>query len=93
MADVTALDVLGVPVYQAVRPASRNLAVSQGKGATAAAARVSAVMEGFELWHAEDLDAVPQVTVSVGEMQALFFGEARSVLRSESFFERGMHFG
>jgi YcaO-like protein with predicted kinase domain len=69
VADVTALDVLGVPVYQAVRPASRNLAVSQGKGATVAAARVSAVMEGFELWHAEDLSPVPQVTVTVGEMR------------------------
>jgi YcaO-like protein with predicted kinase domain len=69
VADVTALDVLGVPVYQAVRPASRNLAVSQGKGATAAAARVSAVMEALELWHAEDLDPLSQVTVTVGEMR------------------------
>ena len=69
VADVTTLDVLGVPVYQAVRPASRNLAVSQGKGATDAAARVSAVMEAFELWHAEDLSPVPQVTVTVGEMR------------------------
>jgi ribosomal protein S12 methylthiotransferase accessory factor len=69
VADVTALDVLGVPVYQAVRPASRNLAVSQGKGVTAAAARVSAVMEAFELWHAEDLSPVSQVTVTVGEMR------------------------
>ncbi len=69
VADVTALDVLGVPVYQAVRPASRNLAVSQGKGATAAAARVSAVMEAFELWHAEDLSPVAQAEVTVGEMR------------------------
>lgn len=69
VADVTALDVLGVPVYQAVRPASRNLAVAQGKGATAAAARVSAAMEALELWHAEDLGFLPQVTVPVGEMR------------------------
>lgn len=68
VADVTALDVLGVPVYQAVRPASRNLAVSQGKGASEHAARVSAVMECLELWHAEDLDPLPQVAVTVGEM-------------------------
>jgi len=47
------LDRLGVPVYCAFRPASRNLAVSQGKGLTAAAARASAVMEAIELWHAE----------------------------------------
>ena len=69
VADVTALDVLGVPVYQAVRPSSRNLAVSQGKGATVAAARVSAVMEAFELWHAEDLSSLSQATVTVGEMR------------------------
>lgn len=68
VADVTALDRLGVPVFQAVRPASRNLSVSQGKGLTPAAARVSAVMEALELWHAERLDHLPQVTVSLREM-------------------------
>jgi ribosomal protein S12 methylthiotransferase accessory factor len=40
-------------VYQAIRPNSRSLSVSQGKGFTAAAAKVSAVMESAELWHAE----------------------------------------
>lgn len=69
VADVTALDRLGVPVYQAVRPASRNLSVSQGKGLTPAAARVSAAMEALELWHAELLDHLPQVTVSLREME------------------------
>lgn len=69
VADVTALDRLGVPVYQAVRPASRNLSVSQGKGLTPAAARVSAVMEALELWHAERLDHLPQVSMSLREME------------------------
>lgn len=69
VADVAALDRLGVPVYQAVRPASRNLSVSQGKGLTPAAARVSAVMEALELWHAERLDHLPQVTMSLREME------------------------
>lgn len=69
VADVTALDRLGVPVYQAVRPASRNLSVSQGKGLTPAAARVSAVMEALELWHAERLDHLPQVRMSLREME------------------------
>lgn len=61
IADLTRLDHLGIPVYQAVRPASRNLSVSQGKGATAWAAKISAVMEAAELWHAESLDvgAIP----------------------------------
>jgi len=69
VADVTALDVLGVPVYQAVRPVSRNLAVSQGKGVTEATARVSAVMEALELWHAEDLGFLSEVAVTLGEMR------------------------
>lgn len=54
IADVTRLDDLGLPVVQAVRPGSRNLAVSQGKGITKALATASALMEAIELWHAED---------------------------------------
>lgn len=85
VADVTALDVVGVPVYQAVRPASRNLAVSQGKGATEHAARVSAVMEALELWHAEDLGSLPQVTVTVGEMRG-----ANAILLSDLRWASGI---
>lgn len=69
VADVTGLDGLGIPVYQAVRPASRNLSVSQGKGLTAEAARVSAAMEALELWHAECLDHLPTVAMSAREMR------------------------
>jgi len=68
LADVTRLDVVGLPVWQAVRPGSRNLSVSQGKGATPAAARVSAAMESLELWHAEDLGALPAVVMTAAEM-------------------------
>ncbi|MFI6522290.1 YcaO-like family protein [Spirillospora sp. NPDC050679] len=53
VAAIGGLDRIGVPVFCAFRPASRNLAVSQGKGADADAARASAVMEAIELWHAE----------------------------------------
>lgn len=65
--DVTALDRIGLPVYQAVRPASLNLSVSQGKGASPDAARASAAMEALELWHAEDLGHLPQATLSFRE--------------------------
>ena len=57
LADITGLDFLGVPVAQAVRPAAATVTVSQGKGATRAAAMVSAAMEAIELSRAED--AVP----------------------------------
>ncbi|CAL9572560.1 hypothetical protein SUDANB95_04825 [Actinosynnema sp. ALI-1.44] len=53
VADVTGLDVLGIPVVMAVRPLAKSLSVSQGKGRTTLLARVSAVMESIELWHAE----------------------------------------
>lgn len=56
VADVTRLDVIGIPVFQAIRPLSRNLSVSQGKGLTPMLARVSAVMEAIELWHAERVE-------------------------------------
>lgn len=69
VADVTALDRLGIPVYQAVRPASKNLSVSQGKSFSAIAAKVSAVMESVELWHSEDLSHLPQARVPLREMQ------------------------
>lgn len=60
VADITGLDYVGIPVFQAVRPLGRLLSVSQGKGQTAMAARASAVMEAVEIWHAEteNLDRV-----------------------------------
>jgi ribosomal protein S12 methylthiotransferase accessory factor len=69
VADVTALDRTGIPVWQAIRPASRNLSVSQGKGVSPEAARASAVMESIELWHAEDLGHLPQLVLSPREMR------------------------
>ncbi|WP_435058541.1 YcaO-like family protein [Streptomyces sp. bgisy060] len=53
VADLTGLDVIGLPVWTAIRPASLTLSTSQGKGATALLARLSAVMEAIELWHVE----------------------------------------
>lgn len=53
LANVTGLDTIGIPVVMAVRPNSRALAVSQGKGLTLAAAKASALMEAIEGWHAE----------------------------------------
>lgn len=71
VADVTRLDTIGIPVYQAIRPASRNLSVSQGKGLSAAAARVSAAMEAIELWHAQCLDHLPMTWTSLREMDSI----------------------
>jgi YcaO-like protein with predicted kinase domain len=55
VANVTGLDRIGIPVVLVTRPNSRSVAVSQGKGITLEAAKASAVMEGIELWHAENI--------------------------------------
>jgi YcaO-like protein with predicted kinase domain len=64
---LTGLDVVGIPVAAAYRPNSRSIAVHQGKGRTPAAAKVSAVMEAAECWHAESAD-VPLRLGCVGEV-------------------------
>jgi ribosomal protein S12 methylthiotransferase accessory factor len=69
VADVTRLDRIGIPMYQAIRPNSRALAVSQGKGLTAIAAKVSAVMECAEWWHAERVPA-PSRVARVADIEA-----------------------
>ena len=46
--DITGMDWIGIPVAQCIRPDAKMLAVDSGKGVTPAAARASAMMEGFE---------------------------------------------
>ena len=54
-ADITGLDRdLGVPTYTAVRPSGLVLQTGNGKGLTHTAAKVSALMEAIELYHAEN---------------------------------------
>lgn len=57
LASITDLDVVGWPVFVAIRPNSRGLATAQGKGADRASARVSALMEAVEGWHGEHMIA------------------------------------
>jgi ribosomal protein S12 methylthiotransferase accessory factor len=62
LADITGLDRIGVPVFQAIRPASRALAVHQGKGLTVLGAQVGALMEAVESAHAEAFDGRSETT-------------------------------
>src|SRR5436309_11175257 len=52
----TALDRLGLPVWGAVTPLAQDLTVHAGKGRSAQAARISAVMEAIERVSAEEVD-------------------------------------
>jgi len=49
------MDRIGLPTWIAVRPANQSFSIGMGKGVTAAAAKVGAIMEALELWHAERL--------------------------------------
>lgn len=53
VADVTGMDNIGIPVMLSVRPNAKSLSVAQGKGITTELAKVSAVMESIEHFHAE----------------------------------------
>lgn len=55
VANVTGLDNIGIPTFVAIRPLSKMLTTSQGKGITDNLAKVSAIMESIEGWHAENL--------------------------------------
>ena len=57
VANITGLDKITIPVYVSIRPNSKSLSVSQGKGVTDDLAKISAMMESIETWHAENIDA------------------------------------
>jgi ribosomal protein S12 methylthiotransferase accessory factor len=52
-ADVTDLDRIGIPVHCAIRPRGSTIQITNGKGLRPVDARVSALMEALELFHAE----------------------------------------
>src|SRR5687768_18618096 len=57
LADITRLDEVGMPVWQAIRPAGRALSVHQGKGASPLHARIGALSEAIESDCAERAEA------------------------------------
>ncbi len=54
VANITGLDGIGVPVVTCIRPQSKHLSVSQGKGLTLDLAKISAIMESIEAYHMEN---------------------------------------
>jgi YcaO-like protein with predicted kinase domain len=55
LGNITGLDRIGIPVAIAVRPNSRSVSVSQGKGLELSQAMASALMEAAEGFHAEEI--------------------------------------
>ncbi|MCC5791659.1 MAG: YcaO-like family protein [Legionellaceae bacterium] len=54
VADVTGLDDIGIDTAISYRPNAKTLSCSQGKGLSKTLAKVSALMESIETWHAEE---------------------------------------
>ncbi len=71
VANVTGLDHIGIPVALCIRPNAKHLSVSQGKGSTWELAKISAIMESIEGYHAEN-PAPPQLTGSYPALQAQY---------------------
>ncbi|MFJ7904128.1 hypothetical protein ACIQ6V_27190 [Streptomyces sp. NPDC096198] len=69
IADVTWLDDIGIPVYQAISPANHYLSVYQGKGLDRISVKVSAAMEAIERWHGANLDTRPDHIGTAGEVE------------------------
>ena len=69
IANITGLDVFGIPVVNVIRPNARSLTASQGKGLDLAAAKASAVMEAIECHCAEHITR-PLQQASIREMAA-----------------------
>ncbi len=69
VADITGLDVIGLPVVTVCRPNSRSVTVSLGKGLDLAAARASGVMESIEGFMAERITR-PLVLGSVNDLRS-----------------------
>lgn len=57
VANITGLDDIDIPTYISIRPSSKLLSTSQGKGITHDLAKISAIMESIESWHGENLKA------------------------------------
>src|SRR5256885_2271791 len=55
LGNITGLNRIGIPVAIAVRPNSRSVSVSQGKGYDLPQAMASALMEACEGFHAEEI--------------------------------------
>ncbi|TPE49916.1 YcaO-like family protein [Amaricoccus solimangrovi] len=60
LARLTGLDRLGIEVTMATQPNARGVSVANGKGLCLPSARVSALMEAVERWHAERPDLAPR---------------------------------
>lgn len=85
VSDVTGLDRIGVPVFQATRPNARSLSVSQGKGLSPEQAAISAIMEAAESFHCESIN----LKMTVGSYENL--RESLPLIELDALPRRSVH--
>ena len=68
VANITGLDNINISTYIAIRPTSKHLSASQGKGITPDLAKISAMMESIEGWHAEQAP-IPDLFGSMAQLE------------------------
>ena len=71
VANITGLDHVNIHTYVAIRPNAKTLSTSQGKGITQSLAKISAIMESIESWHAENV-RTPDVVGSYHQLQSTY---------------------
>lgn len=71
LANITGLDKIGIPTTLAIRPNSKTLSTSSGKGFSLDAALASGAMEAIELFHAETAE-LPHFLLPYDEVRASY---------------------
>ena len=96
LGNITGLDRIGIPVAVAVRPNSRSVSVSQGKGLDREQAMASALMEACEGFHAEQIGATRARAIAnsprdetVVDPAALCAADGRSIPAATIGWSRG----
>lgn len=90
VANVTGLDDIGIPVMMVCRPNARTVAVSQGKGLSPDAARISGVLEAIEIFHAEELEPTsePATATAMAQEASILDLSALPLQTPESWVDR-----
>ena len=93
--DISCLDITCLPVATAIRPMAKTLQVSNGKGLTIESAKVSAMMEGIEIYHAESskgLETHKQSQDKYEDNSNYYMQENNSWRRINSEWLNGKHY-
>jgi ribosomal protein S12 methylthiotransferase accessory factor len=89
LANISGLDGTNIlPVYSCIRPNSKNISITNGKGLTGELAKLSALMEAFERHHAETIPHASPMAMDELSGEAIPPAEFPNSLFRHPFSER-----